>query len=232
MIFVFFNSFGHTYGQPENIYPPNTKWYQDPLGLKPLELSTAFGFVWGSASITAYLLLTKRDTAFRKKFSFFADGGMSFGYKPPFTTVAESSVGLLYDVRKCMAVGLEWNIFHFKNNINDAYAFGLRPLARFYPYKNKKVKLFFEYGAGMSFSLKKFPGTGTRKDADTGRTGTQVNLTSKYGVGIEVHIKKNLLVQLGARHFHLSNGNIKGLERNPSHDSNGFFTGILYKIFP
>jgi len=214
------------------MYPQFTKWYQDPLGLKPLQLSTTFGFVWGSTSVAAYLLLTKKDSAIKKKFSFFADAAMSFGYKPPFTTATENSVGLLYDLRRCMAVGLEWNSFHFKNNIDNTYAFGLRPLARIYAHKSKKVKLFFEYGAGMSFSLKKFPGIGTGKDADTGRTGTQFNLTSKYGVGIEVDTKKKLSVQLGARHFHLSNGNIKGLKRNPSHDSNGFFAGILYKIFP
>ena len=36
--------------QVRGIYPPFTKWYQDPLGLKPLELSTAFGIVWSSAA--------------------------------------------------------------------------------------------------------------------------------------------------------------------------------------
>jgi len=31
----------------------------------------------------------------------------------------------------------------------------------------------------------------------------------------------------GVKHFHLSNGNIKGIQRNPSHDSNGLFAGLI-----
>jgi hypothetical protein len=220
------------HSQNSGRYPQFTKWYQDPLGLKPLQLSTSFGFVWGSASLAACLLFTKADSAFNKKISFFADAGMSLGYKPPFTAVVQTDVGFLYHTRRWMAVGIEWNIFHFKDYIDDTYAFGLTPLGRFYPYGSKKLKLFFEYGAGLSFSLRKFPMTGTGKDADTGRVGTKFNLTSKYGAGIEFDMNKKFSLQSVIRHFHLSNGNIKGIERNPSHDSNGLFIGVIYKFFP
>jgi opacity protein-like surface antigen len=74
--------------------------------------------------------------------------------------------------------------------------------------------------------------TGTGKDADTGRVGTKFNLTSKYGAGIEFDMNKKFSLQSVIRHFHLSNGNIKGIERNPSHDSNGLFIGVIYKFFP
>ena len=114
----------------------------------------------------------------------------------------------------------------------SAHAFGLTPLGRFYPYRSKKIKLFFEYGAGVSISLRNFPMTGTGKNADTGRVGTRLNLTSKYGAGIEFDMNKKFLLQYAVRHFHLSNGNIKGIERNPSYDSNGFFIGVIYNFFP
>ena len=217
--------------QAHDLYPPYTKWYQDPLGLKPLQLSTAFGFVWSSTSIAACLVFTKNDSAFQKKFKIYADQGMSFGYKYPFTLVAETDAGMMYDIRKWMAVGLEWNVFHFKDKIDDTYCFGLRPSARFHTY-GEKIKIFFEYGAGVSYSLKIFPLTGIGKGADTARIGTKFNLTSKYCVGLEFPINKKISTQCGARHFHLSNGNIKGIGRNPSHDSNGFFVGLFYKIFP
>jgi hypothetical protein len=126
-------------------------------------------------------------------------------------------------------LGIAWNTFHFKDKINSTWCFGLRPFARWYPYKSKNVNLFIEYGAGLSYSLSRFPLTGTGWKADTARTGTQFNLTSKYSIGAELIFSKRVSIQTGARHFHLSNGNLAGIQRNPSHDSNGFFLGFIYK---
>jgi long-subunit fatty acid transport protein len=214
--------------QRQSIYPPFTKWYQDPLGLKPLELSTAFGFVWGAASVAACLIVTKKDSAFLKRVSIYQEAGFGFGYKPPYTSVFQNEVGLMYSVRKWMALGVGLNTFHFKDKIKDTWSFGIRPFARWYPYKTKKASLFFEYGAGFSYSLDRFPFTGTGLEADTARTGTRFNLTSKYGIGTEVYFNNRLSIQAGIRHFHLSNGNLAGIKRNPSHDSNGFFVGLFY----
>ena len=214
--------------QSPGLYPPYTKWYQDPLGLKPLELSTAFGFLWGSTAVAACFILAKKDTVFQKHISIYQETGFSFGYKPPYTAVFQQEAGLLYDLRKRMALGLGFTCFQFNDKINKTWSFGIRPFARWYPYKSKKVNLFFEYGAGISYAIDRFPLTGTGLEADTARTGTRFNFTTKYGIGAEFHFSKNLSLQTGARHFHLSNGNISGIQRNPSHDSNGFFAGIVY----
>lgn len=214
--------------QTPGMYPSFTKWYQDPLGLKPLELSTAFGFIWGSAAVAASLIFTKKDPALQKKISVYYEAGFSVGYKSPYTGVFQNNTGIMYEIRKWMAAGLEWNSFHFKDNTNNTWTFGIRPFARWYPYRCKKASLFFEYGAGLSYSLNKFPLTGTGWEADTARTGTKFNLTSKYGVGIVIHCNNRFSMQSGIRHFHLSNGNLAGIQRNPSHDSNGFFAGIIY----
>ena len=72
LVFVFIIAFlfaKESECQQRGVYPPFTKWYQDPLGLKPLELSTAFGIVWGSAAVATSLILTKKDTALQKKIS-------------------------------------------------------------------------------------------------------------------------------------------------------------------
>src|SRR4030095_7040689 len=92
--------------QSSQIYPPFTKWYQDPLGLKPIQLSTAFGFVVGSVNAAACLLLTKNDSAFEKKLSPYWEGGYGFGYKPPYTNVLQNDIGVLYKVRKWMSLGM------------------------------------------------------------------------------------------------------------------------------
>lgn len=214
--------------QTTGSYPPFTKWYQDPLGLKPLELSSAFGFLWGSVAIAASLIFTKKDPAFKKKMSAYYETGYSTGYKSPYTCVFQNDIGFMYEVRKWMTAGLGWNIFHFKDKTNNSWCFGIRPFARWYPYTRKKIRLFFEYGAGVTYSLNKFPLTGTGWKADTARTGTKFNLTSKYGIGVVFNLNSRFSLQSGIRHFHLSNGNLAGIQRNPSHDSNGFFIGIIY----
>ena len=231
LLFISFATLVKTNGQTSHMYPPFTKWYQDPLGLKPIQLSTAFGFVCGSATVAACLLLTKNDSAFQKKLSPYWEGGYGVGYKPPYTNVLQNDIGILYGVRKWMSLGICLNFSHFKDEINDTWTAGMMPFARWYLYKSKPLNLFFQYGAGISYSFAKFPLTGTSWEADTARTGTQFNFLSKYGAGIEVHLKKRFSFETGIRHFHLSNGNIKGIQRNPSHDSNMFFAGIVYNNF-
>jgi opacity protein-like surface antigen len=216
--------------QPSNMYPPFTKWYQDPLGLKPIQLSTAFGFVWGSAAFATCLFLTKTNSSSQKKISVYLEGGYGFGYKPPYTNVFQNDIGLMYHVRQWMATGLSLNSFHFGDDVNNTWTTGVMPFVRWYLHQSKTTKLFFQYGAGVSYSLKRFPLTGTGWEADTGRTGTRFNFLSRYGAGMEIQFTKQLCLQYGVRHFHLSNGNIQGIKRNPSHDSNAFFAGFTYRL--
>jgi opacity protein-like surface antigen len=192
-------------------------------------LNNSFGFVWGSAAIAACLIFTKNDSAFQKRFSVYQEAGLGFGYKSPYTSVFQNDIGLLYSVREWMSLGLGWNTFHFKDKTNNTWSFGVRPFVRWYPYKSKKTEFFFEYGAGLSYSLTSFPLTGTGWEADTARTGTQFNLTSIYSIGGEFRLSNRFSFQSGVRHFHLSNGNLAGIQRNPSHDSNGFFVGFIYQ---
>ncbi len=216
--------------QTSGIYPPFTKWYQDPLGLKPLQLSTTVGFIWGSVAVSACLIFKKNDSSFQKKISIYQEAGIGIGYKPPYANMFQNDIGIMYKVRKWITLGIEWNTFHFKDKIDNTWSFGMRPFVRWYPYRGKKMNLFFEYGAGLSYSLDRFPLTGTGWKADTARTGTKFNLTSKYGIGAEFFFTKKLLLQSGLRHFHLSNGNLAGIQRNPSYDSNGFFIGLICNL--
>ena len=216
--------------QKSELYPPFTKWYQDPMGLRPLELSTAFGFAWGSAAVAACFLLTKNDSSFHRKVTVYSEEGYSFGYKSPYTAVLQNELGFMYKVRKWMAVGAGFNILHFTDKINNTWSIAVSPFARWYPVSSKTVRLFFQYGAGASYSMQIFPLAGTGWEADTARTGTKFNVMSKYGCGAEIKLTKRLSLETSVRHFHLSNGNIKGIQRNPSHDSNGFFAGIMYTV--
>jgi hypothetical protein len=226
--FVYFLCCHNGFSQHMQLYPPFTKWYQDPLGLKPLGLSSAAGFGWASLTSAAYFILSKKDTAFQKQLLLYQESGLGFGYKPPYTRTFQSNIGFMYRQRKRISLGFELNSFHFSDGINNTWSFGMRPFARWYFVDHKRIKLFFEYGAGVTFGLERFPLTGTDLKWDTARTGTKFNFSTKYGVGGEYIIAKRLHIQAGLRHFHISNGNIRGIARNPSHDSNGFFVGLLY----
>jgi opacity protein-like surface antigen len=215
----------------QKMYPPHTEWYQDPLGLRPVELSSAPGFAWGAAAVAACLLLTKNDSSFRKRIYLYEEAGVGGGYKPPYTLVIQNNAGVLYKVRQWMAVGAAFNAFYLTDGVNNTLATGVRPFARWYAWRQKRFHLFFEYGAGVSYSIDRFPLTGTGYEADTARTGTHFNYTPTYCIGTEIKITGNMMIQAGVRHTHLSNGNIKGIDRNPSHDSNGFFAGVLYCIW-
>lgn len=211
-------------------YPPFTKWYQDPLGLKPLQLSTAFGIVWSSAAVATSLIFTTKDTTLQKRISTYNETGLSIGYKWPYTSSFQNDAGFMVDVRKWMSIGVGWNTIHFKDKMNNTWCFGIRPFARWNALKTKKLSTYFEYGAGICYSLNQFPLSGIEQEADTGRIGTHFNLNSKYGIGAIFKCNTNVSVQLSIRHYHLSNGNIKGIKRNPSYDSNGFFLGVFYKF--
>src|ERR1700761_6910540 len=89
-------------------YPPYTKWYQDPLGLKPMELSTAFGFLWGSSAVAASLIFTK-NPSFRERCSLYQEAGLGYGYKPPYTAVFQNEMGVAYRIRKWLSAGLGWD---------------------------------------------------------------------------------------------------------------------------
>jgi hypothetical protein len=208
-------------------YPPFTNWYQNPLGFKPVNLHTANGIIIPAVAATAILLLTKNDTSIRKKLSYYNDIGLSFGYYASKTTVYQNNIGLIYQVRKFIALGAEFSIVHVIDDINNTWGFGLRPFVRFYPVQKNNFNLFFQSGAGLILFVDNYPKpSGFFSD---NREGTKLNGSPKYGIGTEFKISKKLLAQAGLWHIHFSNGNHPSYERNPGHDSNGFSIGIFYK---
>ena len=102
--------------QTSGIYPPFTKWYQDPLGLKPIQLSTAVGFAWASVAAATCLMFNDKDSSSPKKLSVCFETGYGFAYKSPYTNVLLNEMGIMRDMRKCMSIGISLNSFHFREN--------------------------------------------------------------------------------------------------------------------
>jgi Lipid A 3-O-deacylase (PagL) len=208
-------------------FPPFTEWYENPLGISPLSLHTGNGLWVPAIAATAILLLTKNDSAMANRISFFNESGISRGYYASKTTVFQNNTGVLWHLRKWMALGGEFTAYGVRDQVNDTWGFGLRPFVRFYPIRREKFRLFFESGAGLIAFLEEFPQpSGFFGD---NRMGTHLNGSPKYGIGGELNINKETAFLFGVRHVHISNGNHPSENRNPGHDSNGFHIGFLYR---
>lgn len=205
-------------------FPIDDNWKTNPLGFEPLKLHTSRGFVLPAIAVGVSLLLTESNK--QKRVSFYDELGISWGYKYPKTTVPQNVVGLSYELRKFLSVGIEGIFFFPFDKYNSTAGYGVRPFARFYTFNKERFKLYFESGGGLVLFLSRFPNPTTLDD----RRGTRLNGVTKYGLASEMKISSNLFISLGLKHLHISNGNTKGAARNPSHDSNGIFIGL--SIFP
>lgn len=200
--------------------------YNNPLGFEPLKLHTSMGFIVPAVAVGTCLLLTKKDTTLRNRLSIYNEIGPAWGYKYPYTFLPSNNTGINYQLRKFMSIGSEFNVLFPRDDFNKTTGFGIRPFARFYPIHNQKWRLYFESGGGFVYTLTEFP---KPTDQDN-RLGLKLNGITKYGIGSDISINGSTAVMFGIRHLHISNGNTKGIERNPSHDSNGIFIGLTLKL--
>lgn len=214
------------FGQTKAQFAYGDHWYQNPLGFEPLNLHTSMGFFVPAAAVGACLLLTKKNTDLRQRLSVYSETGPSWGYKYPYTFLPQINTGINFQLRKFMSVGTELGAIFPRDNFNKTLGFDIKPFARFYAVNKENWRLYFESGGGFVYTFTEFP---KPTDQDN-RLGLRLNGITKYGIGSDFHISKNTSIMLGIRHLHISNGNTKGVERNPSHDSNGFFIGLTHKI--
>lgn len=207
-------------------YPYGDHWYTNPLGFKPLELHAGMGFLVPAVAVGTVMLLSKKDTSLHNRLSVYNETGLSWGYKYPHTFMPQNNTGINFMLRKYMSVGVEFDVYLPRDDFNKTTGFAIRPFARFYPVNKEKWRMYFESGGGFIYLVDQFP---KPTDQDN-RLGTNWNGTTKYGLGSEINFNKSNAIMFGVRHLHISNGNKKGAERNPSHDSNGFFVGISHKL--
>ena len=75
-----------------------------------------------------------------------------------------------------------------------------------------------------------FDGGGSRIFSDTAvpEFGTTYNYIGRVGGGATIHLFDNVHLVLGARYFHLSNGDIHGRVKNPSFDGIESYAGLLF----
>jgi len=207
-------------------YWQGDSWYNNPLGFEPLKLHTSMGFIVPAMAVGTCVLITKKNPSLKHKISVYNEIGLSWGYKYPNTFLPQNNTGINYQLRKFMSIGMEFDVVFAKDNFNSTSGFALRPFARFYTINKEKWRLYFESGGGLIYTLTDFP---KPTDQDN-RLGLKINGITKYGIGSDINVSKSTSIMFGVRHIHISNGNAKGEERNPSHDSNGFFLGLTHYL--
>lgn len=201
-------------------------WYNNPLGFEPVKMHTSMGFLIPAAAVGVCLWATRKDTTLRHRISVYQESGFSWGYKYPQTYLPQLNTGINLHLRRWMSVGAEFDLYFPRDEFNSTTGIAVRPFARFYPVNREKWRCFFESGGGLLYTVSNFPRP-TDQDA---RLGTRLNGTTKYGLGFEWNFTRTTSVLFGLRHIHVSNGNTSGVERNPSHDSNGFFVGVSHQL--
>jgi hypothetical protein len=206
-------------------YPYGDHWYENPLGFDPVELHARNGFIIPAAAVALCLLLTDKDPSLTDRLSLTNESGVSRGYRYPYTTLYQNNSGMEYRLRKWLAAGAELLLYFPRDEFNKTWGIGVRPFARFYPFHKSSWRVFFESGGGLIYFFRNFP----RPTGRDPRLGTRWNGTTKYGIGGEIALGGGISLLFGVRHIHVSNGNVKGVERNPSHDSNGLWIGFSHR---
>jgi hypothetical protein len=203
-------------------YPPQDHWYSNLLGFEPVKLHTSMGFILPAIAVGAGLLLTKNAPTLQHRLSIYNESGLSWGYKYPYTLLMQNSTGVNFSLRRWLSAGVEFSAYFPRDSVNSAVGFAIRPFARFYAVNRAGWDLYFESGGGFIYFTDEFPQP-TTQDL---RLGTHLNGTTKYGIGSSLRLNASTCLLLGIRHVHVSNGDSKGVARNPSHDSNGFYIGF------
>jgi len=198
----------------------------NPLGGAPLRLHLGRGAVVLSALTgVAYFINKKNKDLEDKRLSFYLENGVMYGYEFPFSIIPETNLGVNYKVTKWLAYGADVGIYTPRDDFNQSTGLSmLRVYNKFYFRDTDKFRIWFENGVGVVYFTKIFPVANPQEE----RFGTNWNGVVKYGLGAEININPSLSILFGARHLHFSNAEIKGKERNPSHDSHGIFIGVNY----
>lgn len=200
-------------------YPPFTKWYQNPLGLKPVELHTSNAILIPGIAVGIIKLLDhyKRSTE-SLDFVGVQIGNTRNYFMEPYNA-SHMAFSIQFQIAKKIHFGIENNYSFIPSQ--DAYGGGIRPYFLFDFYRNNRLSISFYSGAGLIFFNHNYP----QKDIyfDEIKEGTRLNGSPKYGLRIETKIFKRAHLGLELAHVHFSNGNTIGPERNPGYDGNGLF---------
>ncbi|MEA2710624.1 MAG: lipid 3-O-deacylase [Phycisphaerales bacterium] len=103
---------------------------------------------------------------------------------------------------------------------SDVIIGGIGLLGRWHFLHGDKWSLFLDGGGGVTYADQEFP----QYPVD----GTNFNFTGKVGLGATYEFQDHTHLIGGARYFHLSNGQIRKQDDNPTYDGIQFWGGVMW----
>jgi opacity protein-like surface antigen len=103
------------------------------------------------------------------------------------------------------------------NSEDNALIGGIFILGRTHLLYFDRWSIFVDGGGGVSYA-----------DHEVPEFGTNFNFTAKVGLGATYEFADHTFLIGGARYFHLSNGQIRGRDDNPSYDGVQFWGGVMW----
>jgi hypothetical protein len=116
-----------------------------------------------------------------------------------------------------VSLGLELQGYFVDQVRDDTLLGGVSVLLRWHFLAAENHSLFVDGAFGVSYA-----------GHDVPETGTHFNYTPKGGGGATVKLRDDLHLLGGVRFIHLSNGNLKGRDENPSQDGVQYYVGVMF----
>ena len=103
---------------------------------------------------------------------------------------------------------------------SDVYIGGIGILGRWHLLRGHRWSFFIDGGGGVTYADQEFP----QHPYD----GTNFNFTGKVGVGATYEVSDGAHLMGGVRYFHLSNGNYRNRDDNPTYDGMQLWGGMMW----
>lgn len=100
---------------------------------------------------------------------------------------------------------------------NEVYIGGIALLGRWHFIARETWSLFLDGGGSVTLASEAFPAE-----------GTHFNLIGRVGLGASLRLSERTHLMGGARYWHLSNGQIRKSDDNPSYDGIQFWAGLMW----
>lgn len=171
----------------------------------PLSAAPLFG-EWGSA-FPEGTRAVEVDATYIHPIRFSEDHFYGAGVRAHYYFGDEVSIG----------VGLEG--YYVDQVRDDTVLGGANVHFRWHFLAHERYSLFFDAGIGVSYA-----------GHDVPETGLHFNYTPRIGGGATFELRDGVHLLGGVRFFHLSNGNLKGVDENPSQDGALYFVGVLFTL--
>ena len=144
-----------------------------------------------------------------------AYGSYAEGFRLRDDKLATATLSVGYYFADHWSINAEGVYFSF-DEPTQTDAVGGNVIIRWHFLTRDRYSLYLDFGGGMLDARDEIPAG-----------GTEINFDARAGLGGTIRLLNDLHLMGGVRYFHLSNGNIHGLDENPSIDAIEGYMGVM-----